>query len=109
MPDYDELIFVCSPETLSRKAAAVFAFTDAVQSGIDAARQDPQRALADYFRQLPEADRNTETEAFARTLPYFAVTQKSDPQRWQRFGDFAVRHGLVDRAVDVDRLVAERP
>ncbi len=104
IPDYDELIFVCGPGVLAEKKRAVFAFTAAVQAGIDAARAEPEAALADYFRQLPETDRETETEAFARTLPYFAVTQKSDPQRWKRFADFALENGLIDRPVDVTRL-----
>ena len=104
LPDYDELIFVCGPKTLSHRQDAVFAFGAAVQAGIDAARKNPEAALHDYFRQLPEADRGTETEAFDRTLPYFADRQQSDPARWQRFADFAFRQGLIGRPVKAERL-----
>jgi putative hydroxymethylpyrimidine transport system substrate-binding protein len=104
IPDYDELIFVCGPAALKAKKDAIFAFSNAVQAGIDAARADPSTALSDYLRQLPEADRKTETEAFARTLPYFAVTQQYDLRRWQRFADFSLRHGLIKRAVKTERL-----
>ncbi|MGD8366972.1 MAG: ABC transporter substrate-binding protein [Desulfobacterales bacterium] len=104
IPDYDELIFVCGPKALNTKKDAISAFSAAVQSGIEAARADPGKALSDYFRQLPEADRNTETEAFARTLPYFAVSQSSDLGRWQRFADFSLRHGLIQQAVRVEAL-----
>jgi putative hydroxymethylpyrimidine transport system substrate-binding protein len=104
IPDYDELIFVCGPAALEAKKDAISAFSAVVQAGIEAARDDPDKALSDYFRQLPEVDRKTETEAFARTLPYFAATQRSELPRWQRFADFSLRHGLIQRPVRVERL-----
>jgi len=107
IPDYDELIFICGPSVLAQKAAAVSAFSAAVQAGIDAAQEDPEESLRAYFRQLPDADRQTESAAFALTLPYYARSQKSDPQRWQRFADFALRHGLIEQPVNVRGLLPE--
>jgi putative hydroxymethylpyrimidine transport system substrate-binding protein len=104
IPDYDELIFVGGRRTAAGKKAAIIAFAEAVQAGIEAARADPEGALADYLRAVPDADPEIEAEAFALTLPYYAKTQQSDPARWRRFAQFALRHGLIDRPVDVRRF-----
>lgn len=107
IPDYDELVFVCGPGTLADRPDAVRAFVAAVARGIVDARESPEAALETYLGAVPEADRRTETEAFALTRPYFARHQVLQPERWRRFADFALAHGLVDKPVDVDRLLAQ--
>jgi putative hydroxymethylpyrimidine transport system substrate-binding protein len=107
IPDYDELIFVCGAQTLDKRRAAVAAFIAAVDRGIAAVREDASEALALYFKAVPDADRKTETEALALTLPYFADHQRLDPRRWQCFADFALAHGLIETPVDVNRLLAK--
>jgi putative hydroxymethylpyrimidine transport system substrate-binding protein len=106
IPDYDELIFVCGPQTLEKRRAEVEAFVAAVARGIAAVREDSTEALELYFKAVPDADRRTETEALALTLPYFADDQQLDSPRWQRFADFALAHGLIETPVDVNRLLA---
>jgi putative hydroxymethylpyrimidine transport system substrate-binding protein len=107
IPDYDELIFVCGAQTLENRRADVGAFVAAVARGIQDVRHNPQAALELYFKAVPDADRKTETEALALTLPYFAGNQRLDPDRWRRFADFALAHQLIDQPVDVDRLIAQ--
>jgi len=105
IPDYDELIFITSKKTLARNPEAMAAFRRVVARAILMVRQDPRQALADYFKQVPQADRKTESEAFKLTLPYYASGQTSDGNRWQKFADFAFKYGLIDRRVDVSILL----
>lgn len=106
IPDYDELVFVCGAQTLQQRPEAVKAFTAAVARGIAAVRRNPAQALEMYLKAVPDADERTESEALALTLPYFADHQRLDPERWQRFADFALAHGLIETPVAVGRLLA---
>jgi len=105
IPDYDELIFVTSKKTLKKKQAAIRAFRRVMARAIDYVRQTPDAALINYFKEVPEADRKTETEAFQLTLPYYATRQKLDPKRWQQFADFALQYGLIEKKVAVSDLL----
>jgi putative hydroxymethylpyrimidine transport system substrate-binding protein len=101
IPDYDELIFITSKKTLGQNRAAMAAFRRVMDRAIRQVRQNPQQALTDYFKQVPQSDRKTEIDAFKLTLPYYASTQRMDVDRWQKFADFALRYGLIDKKVDV--------
>jgi putative hydroxymethylpyrimidine transport system substrate-binding protein len=68
-------------------------------------RQNPQQAFEDYLKQVPEADSNIESDAFKLTLPYYAGRQQLDADQWQRFADFALKHGLIDKKVDVTGIL----
>ncbi|WP_373499650.1 ABC transporter substrate-binding protein [Desulfococcus sp.] len=105
IPDYDELIFVCSRKTLDLKGEKVAAFVRAVDAAISQMRADPEKAFQEYLKEVPEADPKTESEAFRLTLPYFAAGQAHDPKRWQAFADFALAHKLIARPVDAARLL----
>ena len=105
IPDYDELLFVCGPVSRKDKAEAITGFREAVARAIAFMRAHPEQALADYFQQVPEADRQVETQAFQLTLPYFAHTQQHDLQRWQTFADFALEYGLIEKPVDVTKIL----
>lgn len=105
MPDYDELVFITGEETLKKKGAAIKGFVNAIDRAISQTRKDPQGALERYFKALPEAPRIMETKAFRVTLPLYAHNQKLDPERWQRFADFAYKYGLIERSVDTTGLI----
>jgi putative hydroxymethylpyrimidine transport system substrate-binding protein len=105
IPDYDELIFICSPHTLTAKRAAVKAFAAAVARGIAFQQDNAAAALKLYFRAVPDADRETETAAYKLTRPHFAGSQKLETARWQTFADFALEYGLIARPVVVDPLL----
>ncbi len=108
IPDYDELIFICGPKALVKKEAAVEAFAAAVARGIKFQQEDADAALALYFQALPDADREIETAAYELTRPYFAASQTLETARWQAFADFALKHGLIPRAVDVRPLISRQ-
>ena len=105
IPDYDELIFICGPQTLANKPAAVRAFAEAVARGIAFQQEDAEAALGLYFQALPDADREIETAAYKLTRPYFAGSQTLEAERWETFAAFALEHGLIPRAVDVKPLL----
>ena len=105
IPDYDELIFITSKKTLAQNPAAMAAFRRVMDRAIRKVRQNPRQALADYFKQVPQADPKTESEAFNLTLPYYASGQASDVGRWQKFADFASDYDLIDKKVDVSKLL----
>ncbi len=108
IPDYDELIFITSKKNMQKNQAAMAGFRRVMDRAIAQVRQNPQQALTDYFKQVPEADRKIESDAFKLTLPYYATRQQLDVNQWQLFADFALKYGLIDKKVDVvDVLWAE--
>lgn len=106
IPVYDELIFVTGAGTLVKRKKAMAAFAAAIAEAMVLIEKTPDLALADYFRALPDADRETETAAFRLTAPFFAKTQRCDDARWQAFADFALSAGLITSAVDVRTVIA---
>ncbi len=105
IPNYEELVFVSGPQALSEKEAAIRGFAKAVNDAIAYTRKDPQAALATYLKAVPEADAATETDAFKLTLPYYAQTGIPEAGSWQLFADFALQHGLIEKAVDTTTVI----
>jgi putative hydroxymethylpyrimidine transport system substrate-binding protein len=105
IPDYEELIFVCSPAILDKKHAAVKGFVLALEKAFEYVADHPEKSLALYLGAVPQADPKMETEAFALTRPYFATTLGHDPDKWQAFADFALKHGLIQNPVDTAALI----
>jgi putative hydroxymethylpyrimidine transport system substrate-binding protein len=105
IPDYEELIFVCSPETLDKKQDAVKKFVLALEKAFQYAAAHPEDSMALYLNAVPQADKTMETQAFALTRPYFAQKLGHDPDKWQAFADFALIHGLVKNRVNTGALI----
>jgi len=105
IPDYDELIFLTSRKTMQKHPAAMSAFARAIDRGIAYVRANPENALKDYFKAIPEADPRTESAAFELTLPFYASSQRLEPKRWQQFAEFAFRYGLIEKKVDIARIL----
>ena len=105
IPDYDELVFVTSKKTLNKKQASMKAFQRVIGRSIEYVRKNPETALKNYLKEVPEADSKTETAAFQLTLPYYATRQKLDVKRWQQFADFALQYGLIEKKVDVTDIL----
>ena len=101
IPDYDELIFITSRKNMQKNRAAMAGFRRVMDRAIAAVRLNPQQAFKDYLKQVPEADRKIESDAFQLTLPYYAARQQLDAGRWQLFADFALKYGLIDSKVDL--------
>ncbi|MEX1302267.1 MAG: ABC transporter substrate-binding protein [Desulfotignum sp.] len=105
IPDYEELIFVCSPAVLDKKQDAVKGFVLALEKAFAYVADHPEKSLTTYLDAVPQANRKMETDAFALTRPYFAKTLGHDPDKWQTFADFALTHGLIQNNVDTARLI----
>ena len=105
IPDYDELIFVTSKKSLKKNQASMRAFQRVIGRAIEHVRNNPDTALKNYLKEVPEADSKTETEAFKLTLPYYATRQKLDIKGWQQFADFALQYGLIEKKVDVTDIL----
>jgi putative hydroxymethylpyrimidine transport system substrate-binding protein len=105
IPEYEELIFVCSPAVISKKKDAVKGFVLALEKAFEFVAAYPEKSLALYLGAVPQADPKMETEAFALTRPYFATTLGHDPDKWQAFADFALNHGLIQNPVDAAALI----
>ena len=101
IPNYDELIFITSKKNMQKNQAAMASFRRVMDRAIAQVRQNPQQAFEDYMKQVPEADRKIESDAFKLTLPYYATRQQLDVKQWQLFADFALKYGLIDKKVDV--------
>jgi putative hydroxymethylpyrimidine transport system substrate-binding protein len=101
IPDYDELIFITSKKNMLKNQAALAGFRRVMARAMARVRQNPQQAFEDYLKQVPEADRKIEADAFKLTLPYYAARQQLDVNQWQLFADFALKFGLIDKKVDV--------
>ncbi|MCG8552712.1 MAG: ABC transporter substrate-binding protein, partial [Desulfobacterales bacterium] len=106
IPEYEELIFAAGDSTLEAKKTAVNGFVLAVHKALIDIKKAPDKALALYFKALPEVDKETETKAFARTAQYFAAPgQASDPEKWQAFIDFALKYGLIKNTINPQTLI----
>ena len=105
IPDYDELIFITSKKNMLNNYTALAGFRRAIDRAIAAMRDSPPQAFEDYIKQVPEADRKIEADAFKLTRPYFATDQRLDPGRWQKFADFAMQYGLIEKTVDVNQIL----
>jgi ABC-type nitrate/sulfonate/bicarbonate transport systems, periplasmic components len=104
VPTYYELIFVASETTLQKKREVLRRFVRAVQRAIDWSRAHPDSAYALYARANPDADPKIDPEAFRRTLPTFARSQRMDPGVWARFTRFLQASGLVADTLTVEGL-----
>jgi len=105
IPDYDELIFITSKKNMQRNQAALMGFRRVMERAIAQVRQNPQQAFKDYLKQVTEADRKIESDAFKLTRPYYAARQQLDADQWQLFADFALKYGLIDKKVDVTGIL----
>ena len=105
IPDYEELIFVSGAKNLAEKEADIKSFIQAVESATAYMREHPEDALKTYLAALPEADARIETDAFKLTLPYYATPGGSDAAAWQRFADFSLEHGLIEKPVKATDLI----
>ncbi|MCD6486549.1 MAG: ABC transporter substrate-binding protein [Syntrophobacterales bacterium] len=107
MPDYDELVFISGKQAAAEKAKALKGFARAINRAISQTRKGPQKALETYFSAVPEAPRDMESKAFEITLPLYAHSQSCDTEEWQKFADFALRYGLIEKKVKVTTILGE--
>ncbi len=105
IPDYEELVFISGKKTIKEKPAAVQAFCSSVKLAVAFTKKNPAKALKMYLKDVPEADKKTESQAFDLTLPYYAGGEKIDPAAWQKFADFALKYKIIKNHVNVNKII----
>ncbi len=105
IPDYEELIFISGKKALREKANAIHKFCRAVQRAITFTKKNPQLALSLYLKEVPEADKKTESMAFKLTLPYYADGKSINMASWKKFADFAMKYKLIKKPVNVNNII----
>ena len=105
IPDYDELVFISGERTAKERVDSLRGFARAIDRAVWLTRKDPGKALASYFAAVPEAPRDLESKAFEITRPLYARSQTCDKEKWQKFSDFALRYGLIEKSVDVTAIL----
>jgi len=104
-PDYDELVVIANPQFVKENEKAIVSFRNALSKAIAEIKKDPQSALTDYFKAIPETDKKLEGLALEKTLPFYAEDQNLSVDRWKNFADFALKVGLISRPVEVEPIL----
>lgn len=99
VPDYYELVLVAGDATLQRRRSHLRALVAALDEAIRETRRNPAAAFEAFMRANPELDRGLNEEAFRRTLPEFAASQRQSEEKWRRFHRFLLESGVVQRDV----------
>lgn len=105
IPDYEELIIVCSPKTIEKRSAAIQGFVIALEKALAYTKAHPEDALATYLAAVPQADKKIETKAFELTRPYFAKKTGHNLAKWQAFADFALEYNLIKNKVNTASII----
>jgi len=104
-PDYDELVVIANPKFAKENKKAIVSFRNVLSKAITEIKKDPKSALTDYFKAVPESDKELERRALEKTLPFYAEDQRLKADRWKAFADFALKVGLISRPVDVEPIL----
>lgn len=104
-PDFCELVFAASPETVESRPGAIRSFRKALDRATAFIVEKPESALEDLFKTVPEADRHLETAVFAETKDLFPSSQELNAEKWQAYADFIAEGGILSGKVDVSSLL----
>ncbi|MBP2551164.1 putative hydroxymethylpyrimidine transport system substrate-binding protein [Neorhizobium galegae] len=106
VPLYDELIFVTRPELLSDSRLP--RFLHAVEKAAVYLTNHPDDAWQLFIKDYPNLDDALNRQAFTDSLPRFAKRPAAlDHARYQRFGAFMAKSGLIAKAPPVADLAVE--
>ena len=109
-PPYPELVLTASRETVERQPALVREVVDATRRGYDLTEREPGRALADLLaadRSLDRADQAAQLRVLLPDLDPLPF----DPAVLREWAAWDLRHGLLERPLDVSRAfqLPDRP
>jgi len=109
VPDFYELVIICSEKTLKENPARVAAFMRGLTQGIDYTLGHAQRAFGVFVEANPDLADELNRRAFAVTLPFFKGSPQQDPARWQTMQSFMKRRGLINKETPVSSMVWTGP
>lgn len=106
VPRYDELILVANNERLADPALR--RFVDALERATAFMVNHPQQAWSAFVSSDPKLDDELNRRAWRDTLPRFALRPSAlDRARYQRFGAWLAKRGLIKSNPPVSRYATE--
>jgi NitT/TauT family transport system substrate-binding protein/putative hydroxymethylpyrimidine transport system substrate-binding protein len=100
-PPYPELVLTTSRETLEEDPDLIDAVVEATEEGYEEAVENPQQALDDLVAANPALDR-AEQEVQLNALLPILEPRPFDPSVLRQWSTWDVRHGLLEKPVDVE-------
>lgn len=104
VPDFYELVVISNDAFLQKEPETAKQFMMAIQEGLAYTKQNPEDALAAYFKANPDVRKELDAKAFEATLPVFANSQTQLLSKWQAFATYALNNGLIDKPVEASDL-----
>jgi putative hydroxymethylpyrimidine transport system substrate-binding protein len=101
VPTYDELVLVVRRSELADSSDQLRQFVQALARGYEAARRDPQAAVANLVRMNPGLQPKFQLASVRATLPAFFPANASrpwgwqDPVQWNAYGQWMLSHHLI--------------
>ena len=102
------LTYITRRDVIERQPELLAKFLDAALLGVEAARQDPEAATDIVMHYAPQEDRAHQLAMLQAELDIAvgsgneAWSGQSTHEQWQGLHDTLLRHGGLERAVDVD-------
>jgi putative hydroxymethylpyrimidine transport system substrate-binding protein len=107
IPTYSELVYIIKRHAVD--ADKVRRFLIAVERGVQALAEDPDRSWELFVKYDPKLDNELNRRAWAATVPLFALRAATlDGARYRRFAGFLVENELIDREVPVEDYLLGR-
>ena len=101
VPAYDELVVVVRKNTIVNHPDVVRRFVQALGRGYEAARGNPQGAVANLVHASPGLDPKLQLASLRATLPAFFPSNPADPwgwqdpKRWAAYGQWMLNEHLI--------------
>jgi putative hydroxymethylpyrimidine transport system substrate-binding protein len=102
-PPYPEVVLITARSTLRHRRDQVVAALRAIAAGIDEVRAHPAAAVRQIAAAAQTGDRRLIGAQLHAVAPLFAAHLRLDRKVIERWADFVVRAGLIDRRPQVDR------
>jgi putative hydroxymethylpyrimidine transport system substrate-binding protein len=105
VPDYYELVLVCSEETVNERPETVSTLLSVLQRGYLETIADPEAALAALTEAYPELDQEVERQGIELLSTVWLdeppVFGYQDPDRWTSFGEWMKSRELIPADLDI--------
>jgi putative hydroxymethylpyrimidine transport system substrate-binding protein len=105
VPDYYELVLVCSEQTIVDRPETVSTLLSVLQRGYLEAIANPEEALAALTGAYPELDQEVEREGIALLSTVWLddppIFGHQDPARWESFGAWMKSRRLIPEDLDI--------
>ncbi len=105
-PPYPELVLTTSRKTLESDPQLVEAVVEATRQGYEVAEEHPGTALEDLVSSNPELDKAEQAEQLRALLPVLHP-RPFDRAVLQEWADWDLRHGLLEKPLDVEQAFSQ--